>query len=230
MKLKLFAFISALFLLSSAALADEGYWPKSYFVSAGFGATVSEGDFNERAHSIKDTNGVKGAIHGPDISLFPTPDYTIGANIAQFTLALNFQIWTFNESLVGFKNDAGIVDETQKADSRIWRFGFEFTYNFFWPDFFQVGLGAGYSYTNMKINNSAHFKGDVYHTELTGSAVGLIANLHYYITDNISMVPAIKFYQNWFRSAYTSRTGTCDLDPYLWQTFIMSSVSVQYTF
>lgn len=225
-RMKNFAFIIAMAVavLCSSAVADEGYWPKSYFVEAGFGLAVSKGDFNEHATAIKDTAGEKGYIHQPALEFIPTPNFSVGANIAQFTLALNFQYWKSTQTLSAF------TDEFHEESSRMWRLGFEFTYNLFWPDFFQVGLGGGYSYTSIKTKNSAYFEDDIINSELMGSAVSFIANLHYYITDNISMVPAIKVYENWFKNVYTSRSENCDLDPYLWQTFILASVSVQYTF
>lgn len=224
MKKVLFVLMTVVGMLFSQAAADEGYWPKSYFVEAGFGITVSKGDFNERAITIADTAGVKGKVHPPALEILATPDLTIGANIAQFTLALNFQYWTSNQTLAGFP------DESFEGDSRIWRLGFEFTYNIFWPESFQIGLGGGYSYTSIKTDNSVYFGDDISSSELMGSAVGFVANLRYSITDHIAMVPAIKIYENWFKNVYSSRTENCDLDPYIWQTFVMASVSLQYTF
>lgn len=225
MKKFLFVLFAVVGMLFSQAAADEGYWPKSYFAEVGFGIIASKGDFNERSTAITDTAGKKGLIHQPALDFLATPDLTIGANIAQFTLALNFQYWTSNQTLAGFS------DESYTADSRIWRLGFEFTYNLFWPDYFQIGLGGGYSYTSINTKNSVYFQdGGIQSSELMGSAVGFIANLHYYFTDRLSMVPAIKVYENWFKNAYSGRTDNCDLDPYLWQTFVLASVSLQYTF
>ncbi|MCQ2102959.1 MAG: hypothetical protein MJY98_07015 [Fibrobacter sp.] len=234
MKKVLFVLITVIGLCCSQVFADEGYWPKSYFVEAGYGAMISKGDFNEKSFSIRDTNDIKGRVHPVGLEMYGTPDLTIGANIAQFTLALNFQYTNTNQTLAGFPDD----DYT--ADTRIWRLGFEFTYNLFWPENFQIGLGGGYSYTSIKADDAIYFGevcsegvctgDDIYSSEMMGSAFGFIANLHYYITDNISMVPAIKIYENWFKNVYSSRTENCDLDPYMWQTFILVSLSVQYTF
>lgn len=211
-------------LLSGFSLADEYYWPRTYFFSAGFGAQVSKGDFNEKAVSGKDSAGVKGYIHPPALEFVATPDFAIGVNIGAFSLALNFQYWTAEQTLAGFP------DESYKQDTRIWRAGFEFTYNLFYPDFFQIGLGAGYSYSSVKSKNAALFGSDVYDAEFMGSAVAFIANIHYYITENVAMVPAIKVYENWFRNVHCSRVDNNDLDPYLWQTFVLASVSIQYQF
>ena len=61
-------------------------------------------------------------------------------------------------------------------------------------------------------------------------AEAFIANIHYYITDHLSMVPALKFYENWFKNVHCSRIDNNDLDPYLWQTFVLATVSIQYQF
>lgn len=227
MKKALFAIIAAIAMLCTPSLADDLEWPRSYFVEVGYGVFVSKGDFNERATSIRDTSDRKGLIHQPALDFFATPDFTIGANIAQFTLGLNFQYTTFTQMLAGFDSALPSVE----TDSRIWRLGIDFTYNIFWPEFFQIGLGIGYSFTNIKTEDAVYFKdGDIYDVELMGSAVNFTANLHYYFTDHIAIVPTIRVYENWFKNAYSSRTDNCDLDPYLWQTFIQASIGIQYTF
>ncbi len=223
MKKILFVLITVIGLCFSQAFA-ENYWPKSYFAEAGFGLVVTKGDLNENNITAKDSSGNKVTIHPPAMSILGTPDFTLGANIRSFSLALNFQYWTASQILAGFPT------EDHEEDSRIWRLGFEFTYNLFWPDFFQIGLGGGLSFTNIKTKNSAFFEDKSATSELYGSAVAFVANIHYYITDHIAMVPAIKIYETWFRNVYTEQTETCDLDPYLWQTFILASVSLQYQF
>lgn len=221
-KLKLLFLIVGL--CTASVFADEYYWPRSYFFSAGFGAQVSKGDFNEKAISGKDSAGVKGYIHPPALEFLPTPDFALGVNIGAFSLALDFQYWTSTQTLAGFP------DESYEQDTRIWRAGFEFTYNLFYPEFFQIGLGAGFSYTSVKSEDAALFQDDVYDAEFMGSAVAFIANIHYYITENIAMVPSIKVYENWFKNVHCSRIDNNDLDPYLWQTFILAAVSIQYQF
>lgn len=211
-------------MLFSQAVADDGYWPKSYFVQVGYGAVATRGDLRSSILSIKDTAGIKGKSYHPDIEIMGTPDFAIGANIAQFTLALDFQYTTTSSGLAGMPEDYG------NEDSRIWRLGFEFTYNIFWPEDFQIGLGGGYTYTSVKTDNSTFFDGSSYSAELMGSAVGVVANLHYYLTDHFAIAPSIKIYENWFKNIYTSRTENCDLDPYLWHTFVMAAVSLQYQF
>lgn len=222
-KIKVIALLICL--LAGFTFAEEYYWPRSYFISAGFGAQVSKGDFNERAISGKDSAGIKGDIHPPALEFIATPDFMVGVNLGAFTLGLGFQYWNSEQVIAGFP------DESYKQDTRIWRAGIEFTYNLFWPDFFQIGLGAGYSYSSVKSENSAVFNNtDIYNVEFMGSAVAFIANIHYYITDNIAMVPAIKIYENWFKNVHCSRVDNNDLDPYLWQTFVLATVSLQYQF
>ena len=148
----------------------------------------------------------------------------LGVNLGAFSLGLGFQYWNSEQVIAGFP------DESYKQDTRIWRLDLEVTYNLFYPDFFQVGLGVGYAYNSVKSDNSAIFDDKAYNVEFMGSAVAFIANIHYYITDNIAMVPALKIYESWFKNVHCSRIENNDLDPYLWQTFILSTVSIQYQF
>ena len=211
-------------LLAGFTFAEDYYWPRTYYVSAGFGAQVSKGDFNDRFLFGKDSAGVKGEIHPPSILFAAAPDLMVGVNLGAFTFVFGFQYWTSEQDISGFPED------TYMQDVRIWRAGLEVTYNLFYPEFFQIGLGIGYSYSSVKAENSAFFGPDVYDTEFMGSAVAFIANIHYYITENIAMVPAIKVYENWFKNIHCSRIDNNDLDPYLWQSFVFAGVSVQYQF
>ncbi len=210
-------------LVGISAYADDG-WPRSYFFSAGFGAVASKGDFNSRTVSIRDTSGRKEIVHAPALEFFANPDFTLGANIREFTLTFNFQIWNSEQVLNGFP------DESNRENSLLWRISMEFIYNLFWPEFFQIGLGASYSYSAATTENSAFIGEDSYDAEFMGSGLGLIANLKYYITDNIAMVPFIKIYENWFKNVYTKESELCDLDSYMWQTFVFVGVSAQYQF
>ena len=222
MRLKLFTLV--LCLLAGLTFAEEYYWPRTYYVSAGFGAMVSKGDFNDRYIKGTDTSGVQGEIHPPALEFFAMPDIMLGVNLGAFTLGLGFQYWTSEQSLAGFP------DNSYKQDTRIWRASLEVTYNIFYPDFFQVGFGLGYSYNSVKSESSALFGKDTYDTEFMGSAVAFIANIHYYFTENVAMVPAIKVYENWFKNVHCSRIDNNDLDPYLWQTTVYANVSLQYQF
>lgn len=221
-KLKIIALLICL--LAGLTFAEDYYWPRSYYVSAGFGAIVSKGDFNERAITGKDTAGVEGKIHPPALEFFASPDLMLGVNLGAFSFGLGLQYWKSEQVLADF------LDDSYKQDTRIWRASLEVTYNLFYPDFFQIGLGLGYSYSSVKSNNAALFQDGIYDAEFMGSAVALITNLHYYITDNLAMVPSIKIYENWFKNVHCSRVDNNDLDPYLWQTFILAAVSVQYQF
>ncbi|SHI84087.1 outer membrane beta-barrel protein [Fibrobacter sp. UWP2] len=206
----------------SHADEDEGYWPRSYYINLGFGAVATRGDVNERAISVTDSTGAKSIIYTPAIEIMPMPDITLGVNIRCFSLDIDFQYWNSSNEL---------IDNPEVTEKyTYWRFGFEFMYNFFWPDFFQIGAGIGYSYTNLKTENSAYIGGKIQNSELMGSGFAFITNIHYYITDNFSMVPAIKIYENWFKAVNSKATGTLDLDPYLWQTYVMVSVGLQYQF
>ena len=55
-KLKVIALLVCL--LAGFTFAEDYYWPRTYYVSAGFGAQVSKGDFNDRVLTGKDTAGI----------------------------------------------------------------------------------------------------------------------------------------------------------------------------
>lgn len=201
----------------------ENYWPKSYFVRAGFNMAYSNGDLNERGLSLEDTTGEKMRVYPPDLGLIPSPELELGVNMRFFSLTVGFQYSHLSEDLT----DDDDSDETNLA---IWRFGFEFTYNLNWPEDFQVGLGLGYSFTTLYVGKSAYLDDESYRSRLLGSGVGFILNVHYYFTEHIAIVPAVKIYENWFKNVYTGPSALCDLDPFLWQTFFSASLSVQYQF
>ena len=221
-KLKVIALLICL--CAGLTFADEYYWPRSYYATAGFGVMVSKGDFNEHAIKGKDSAGVVGLIHPPALEFIATPDFMLGVNLGAFSFGLGFQYWTSEQVLADFP------DESYEQSTRIWRASLEVTYNLFYPDFFQIGLGLGYSYNSVKSENAAIFKDGIYDAEFMGSAVAFIANLHYYITDHVAMVPSIKVYESWFKNVHCSRVDNNDLDPYLWQTFILADLSIQYQF
>jgi hypothetical protein len=217
----------ALFMTAAPAFAydhiqyDDSYWPRSYYVNAAFGTFFTWGDVNERPISVTDSLDNKHKVYTPDMFFFPSPEISLGANIRCFSLNANFQYWETSQELVG-------IDETEAAT--IWRVGFEFIYNLFWPEDFQVGIGIGYSYTSLTAENSAFIGEKVQNSHLMGSGVSLVTNVHYYITDNFAIVPAVKFYENWFKFVNAKATGTLDLDPFLWQTYVYASVGLQYQF
>lgn len=209
-------------LFCSQALAED-YWPKSYFARAGFNLAYSNGDLNERAFSIPDTTGEKMRVYPPDLSFIPSPEIELGVNMRFFTLSVGFQYTSQSQGLTDYEDSDG-------TDVTVWRFGFEFTYNLNWPEDFQVGLGLGYSFTTLYVANSAYMDGESYRSRLLGSGVGFILNAHYYFTEHIAIVPAVKIYENWFKNVYTGPSELCDMDPYKWQTFFTASLSIQYQF
>ena len=218
-KFTLFALL--FFAITTASAYDENYWPRFYFVRAGMGITATTGDLNERPISVKDTNDKKFKAYPPDMSLMGDPEFLLGVNIREFTVAVGFQYWKQQEELLKI---------SAEEDTRFWRLGFEFYYNFFWPDDFQIGLGAGFSYASVKAEKSAIHEKDLRSTEYMGSALGLFANVQYYLTNEIAIIPAVKLYENWFKNIYTKDSENRELDPFLWQTFISTSISLQYQF
>jgi hypothetical protein len=200
---------------------DDSYWPRSYYVNAAFGTFFTWGDVNERPITVTDSIDEKHKIYTPDMAVFPSPEITLGVNIRSFSLDVNFQYW---------KTSQDLVDIDASEDATIWRVGFEFTYNLFWPEDFQVGVGLGYSYTSLTTENAAFIGEKIQDSHLMGSGIALVTNVHYYLTDNFAIVPAVKLYENWFKFVNSKATGTCDLEPFLWQTYVFASVGVQYQF
>jgi len=201
----------------------DSYWPKSYFITAGMGAVFSNGDLNERAFHIRDSLDRKVNVHAPDISLMGNPELGLGVNIRCFSLLFAFQYWQSSEQMTDLSHEDDI-------DYRLWRAGIEFTHNLMWPEDFQVGLGLGFSYTNLKMEDNAFLNERAKDSELMAGSVAFIANVRYYFTSHIAVVPSIKVYESWFMRAYTDYTEVKDLDPYLWQTFISANLALQFQF
>ena len=111
-KLKVIALLICL--CAGFTFAEDYYWPRTYYVSAGFGAQVSKGDFNDRVLSGKDTAGIKGDIHPPSIAFTAAPDFMVGVNLGAFTCGLGFQYWKSEQDIIGFPEDS------YQQDVRIW--------------------------------------------------------------------------------------------------------------
>lgn len=220
-----FLLFAGIFCSSAAAYEDYGdsYWPKSYFITAGMGAVFSNGDLNEKAFHIRDSLDQKVSVHAPDISLMGNPEIGVGVNIRSFTLVFAYQYWRGSEKLTDLSHEG-------EQDYRLWRAGIEFTYNLMWPEDFQVGLGLGYSYTNFKTENTAYLDDEPEDTEMMAGSIAFIANVHYYFTEHLAVVPSIKVYESWFMRAYTDYTESYDLNPFIWQTFIAANIAVQFQF
>ena len=222
MKNILLALIAAVGLFCSSANAED-YWPKSYFARAGLNFSYSSGDLDERSISLRDTSGEKMRMYPPSLGVMFSPDIELGVNMRFFSLSVSFQYSWLTPVLTD--------DPSQEStDVTFWRFGFEFLYHFTWPEDFQVGVGLGYSFTTLYIGNSAYLDEEAYRSRLLGSGVGFILNAHYYFTEHVAIVPAVKIYENWFKNVYTGPSELWDLDPYKWQTFFGVSLSVQYQF
>lgn len=221
----LFLLFAGIFCTQAAAYEDYGdsYWPKSYYIRANMGAMFTNGDLNERAISIKDTNDSRMRVYPPDISIMAVPGFTLGANVRSFSIDVSFQYSSFSES----QTDNPDSDD---MSTLFWNVGFEFTYNLFWPEDFQIGLGGGYTLNTVKASNSAVLDGETYRSEFVGAAAGFVANVKYYFSDYFAVVPSFRFYEGWFRKVYTKPSENYALDPYLWQTFISANLALQFQF
>lgn len=212
------------FLTTLTALASAESWNNTFFAQLGFGLMVSKGDFNDRVLVVKDEDGAKGNLHPATLKFLGSPDFVLGLNLNEFSIALDFQYWNSEQSLTGYPNGA------YKTDTQIWRFGSEFTYNLYWPEFFQIGLGAGISLNRVSVEDNLYFGEKTYDVDFTGVSLGLLANLHYYITDSFAMVPSLKIYETMFWDMKSSPIDGDQLKSSLWHTFILVSLNVQYQF
>ena len=217
-------------LLGSAVMAqpsdsDFGQWPRTYFASIGFNVIANRGDFTDHTAQIKYEDKPEQTISFPITRVLVSPDYNIGVNIREFSLAGSFQYWSMMGTI---GND--YPDEIKEQKMRYWRFGAEFTYNFFYPDRFQVGLGLGYSYTSIKTNNSAYDSKAYSNAEIMGSGIALISNMKYFLTEFFALSPSLRIYENWFKAANTRSTGTQDFDSYVWQTYVAVSINAMFQF
>lgn len=207
---------------------DLSYWPRSYFASFGFNVIANRGDLFTRSLKIQDKDNLTETISFPNTKILVSPDYSIGVNIREFSFALSFQYWSMTGKV------PALPEDMQDQKLRFWRFGFEGTYNFFYPEFFQVGVGLGYSFSKFKTNNNATSVKGLYHSELMGSAIALVTNIRYYITDNFCLSPSLRIYENWYKSINTQNSGTVDFHDndisYFWQTYIAITISAMVQF
>ena len=214
---------------------DFAQWPRSYYASIGIGIMANRGDFFSRELKITDKEGNTEIINLPQNKILLTPDYNLGVNIREFSFGLSFQYWSTK----------GSIDHNPPAmneqDMNYWRFGLEATYNFFYPEYFQVGVGLGYSFSSLSVENNASSNAkDFFDSSLKGSAVSIITNIRYYITDFFCFSPSLRFYESWYKSVNTDNSGTIefgkknngvkDHNSYLWQTYIAISINAMVQF
>ena len=63
-----------------------------------------------------------------------------------------------------------------------------------------------------------------------GSAIALIGNVRYFITDYFALNPSMRVYETWYKAVNTNNAGTKDLKSYIWQTYIAISISAMVQF
>ena len=222
----------ALTLLCSAVFAqpedsDFSYWPRSYFASISFNVIANRGDLFDRTMVLKN-DGIEETVHLPNTKVLVSPDYSIGVNIREFTFSASFQYWSMRGSI------PTLPEPLNEQNMKYWRFGIEATYNFFYPEFFQVGVGLGYSFSKLTTeNNVSNYKG-YFNSELNGSAIALVSHIRYLITDNFGLISSLRIYENWYKSVYTKNSGTVEFhevgDSYYWQTYIAISIGAMVQF
>ena len=204
-----------LLLLSATIFASDN----NFFVQLGYGLMASKGDINDRVLKVKDKDGQKGNLHPPTLKILGTPDLTLGMNFRNYTLDLNFQYSSASQKLTGY------VDQTLEEDATLWRAGAEFTYKIYWPEFFQIGVGGGLSFSGISTEDNLFFGAKTFDTDFWGMGIGAVADMRYAMTDHIAIVSALKIYENEFWSLAED-----PLKDSLWQTFVLVTVTVRYQF
>lgn len=197
---------------------------QKFFVQLGYGLMASKGDFNDRALVVKDKDDNKGNLHPATLKILGTPDLTLGMNIRNYTLDLDFQYSSADQKLSGY------IDQELEENTTLWRIGAEFTYNIYWPEFFQIGVGGGLSFAGVSTDDNLFFGAKTYDTDFWGMGIGAIADMRYSLTDHVSIVSALKVYENVFWSLDASPLDDDQLEDSLWQTFILITVTVRYQF
>ena len=205
--------------------SDLGYWPRSYFASIGFGVIANRGDFFDRTIKVTGDDNIVETVNLPQTKVLMSPGYSIGVNIREFSLAATFQYWSMNVAINGLPNN--ITEQKM----RFMRLGADFTYNFFYPEFFQVGIGLGYSFSSLNIKeNATSAELGLTNSELMGSSIALFTNVRYYITDFFCLNPSLHFYETWYKAVNTKNAGTQDLKSYVWQTYIAITMNLMVQF
>ena len=222
-------FLMAIALLCGTVLAqpsesDFAQWPRSYFASIGFNVIANRGGLHHRDLIIQDKDGVTETVNLPTNKIILSPDYNIGVNIREFTLAASFQYWTTDVSI---KN---LPAEINEQELRYLRIGAEFTYNFFYPDFFQVGVGLGYSYSNLNIKKNVTSAKGFFDSSLMGSSFAIVTNLRYYLTDHFGLMPSLRLFETWYKAVNTKNSDTVDINNYIWHTYVAVSINAMVQF
>ena len=205
--------------------SDFAQWPRSYFASIGFSVIANRGDFFDRTLKVTGDNDITETVNLPQTKVLMSPEYSIGVNIREFTLAATFQYWSMKVAI------NGLPDNITEQKMRFWRLGADFIYHFFYPEFFQVGLGLGYSFSSLNIKeNATSAEKGLADSDLMGSAIALVSSVRYYITDFFCLNPTLRFYETWYKAVNTKNAGTQDLNKYIWQTYIAISMNFMVQF
>lgn len=226
-------FLLAIALLCVSAFAqpdddDYTYWPRSYFASIGFSAIANRGDLLTRNLKIQDKDDETETVHFPSAKILVSPDYNLGVNIREFSFALSFQYWSMNSEILD------VPEDMNEQKMKYWRFGIEATYNFYYPEKFQVGVGLGYSFSRLSTEKNVTSSKGIFNSDLNGSGIALVTNMRYYIVENFCLTPSLRVYENWFKAINTKNSGTVEFHDistsYFWQTYIAISINAMVQF
>jgi hypothetical protein len=219
-------FLIAFCICAISSFANEN-WTRTHFISAGFGAAITQGDLEGEKSLLAKDAGKEETIFLPNLGSFLMPEFEIGANLNQHTVSLDF---SFSSPKTNFAKGTNLVEETE---TDILRLGLGYRYNFLWPEPFQIFVGLNYSFMHLKTTNNAFFIDENDNTKrsdatLMGNGFSINSGLLYFIHKNISMELHARFKTMFFSNVSSEENGTCEMDEA--QIQFMEEVFLRFSF
>lgn len=213
--MKKLTFILSLACLFTSTIYAEDSWTRKHFISLGAGATITHGDLDGKSSIVAKDAEIEESIFLPNLGSFLLPELTLGANLNQHTIALDFSYAT---PATNFAKGTILVDETETS---ILRVGLGYRYNFFWPERFQVFTGLNYTFMHLSTEDNAFFKDEDNNDKrssatLMGNGFSVNLGVAYFIHPRVSMELHGRFRTMIYSSISSDENGTCEInDPFV---------------
>ncbi len=203
--------ITVLLLLLFFALTHaDNNWVKSYYFSVGFGGAFTQGDLDGNKRISTTENGTTEVDIFPNTGFYIIPELETGANLNQHTVFVDLS-YSYPKTSYGLD-----TEEADETNTNIFRLGFGYRYNFFWPNLFQpfVGLNYSYMYLNTRNNVYIYTLEDVSRTNgaVMGNGVALHGGVLYYVEKHITMQLHARVRAMFFSKFGNDVNGNRDLD------------------
>ncbi len=220
-----FVFFTILVLCS---LASADGWLRSYYVSLGAGAAITQGDLEGEKSNVEKSDKSTETTYAPYLGIYFMPELELGVNLNQHTVSVDL---SYSEPTTNFAKGTAFVDETS---TDVFRLALSYRYNFFWPEPFQVFAGASYAFTYLSTEDNAILvQGDKVTKSdavLMGNGFSLNVGTFYYLTRHVTMEMHSRFRTMFFNSVGTDENGFSDLDDSYKQTAIELLLKFAYHF